>query len=61
MDCRIASASQNILSAMGAKELNFDLRSNQNGEGQKSVSLQKTAEGKPRLTNLGSRSTRKVR
>jgi hypothetical protein len=42
-------------------KLNFHLRSNQNGEGQKSVSLQKTAEGKPRLTNLGSRSMRKVR
>jgi hypothetical protein len=61
MACRIASASQNILSAMGADELNFHLRRNQNGEEQKSVSLQKTAGGKPRLTNLGFRSMRKVR
>jgi len=29
------------------------LRSNQNGEGQKSVSLQKRAEGKPSLIKLG--------
>ena len=40
-------------------KLNFHLRGNQHGEGQKSVSLQKTAEGKPRLTNLGSRPSEK--
>jgi len=50
-----------FLSAMGADDTQIEtsiLRSNQNGEGQKSVSLQKRAEGKPGLTKLGARGPR---
>jgi len=46
---------------MGADDTQIEtsiLRSNQNGEGQKSVSLQKRAEGKPGLTKLGARGPR---